>query len=352
MNYKKLEQSLSDLSGDSLFYKQLYMDNKEIYNEPILNWADFIQKYHSVHPDYPLPENSPTRMDYKFLETTNLIDQKYEVSVIVNSRYCPAFWNILSFIKVVYVLRGSATYYLKGQTIEMKHGNFLITAPDVENAIFSCNDEDIVFNILIRRSSFINAFSSLLTESGIISEFFWSMLYSNDKNKILMFNCDNDKILDHIVLDIFSESCLEKNPSNLMLKSYVMLFFGNVLRNHRDNAVDVVNTLNKKNNIPMIIKYMRENLESITLVSLSKHLNQSEAYTSRLIKKETGYTFSYLLRDMRLERAAEMLINSKLNIESISEAVGYLEASRFYKVFKKVYGMTPDSYRKHKNLYL
>lgn len=335
------------LTDAEMIYKCLYFKNTEIYNEPVTNWDDFVQRYHKKLPSEKLPTASPTQM-MEFFEESDPFVKNTVVSVVRHSRYCPGFWNKLEFVKMVYVLRGSAVVMIENKRIEMKQGSFCITAPRVNTSTFACHDEDIVINILIRNSSFMSAFSSLLAEQGVIPEFFWSMLYSKDGNRSLVFKCDSDKMLDKIIVDICREYSQTEKPSNLMLKSYVMLFFAYVLRNHQQDLETEASINGIKNStISQVLGFMRANMTEVTLTQVAQELHLSEAHTSRIIKKYTGCTFSYLLRDMRLKRAADMLKNTSATVEEIAETIGYSDASRFYKNFKDTFGLTPDAYRKH-----
>ena len=71
---------------------------------------------------------------------------------------------------------------------------------------------------------------------------------------------------------------------------------------------------------------------------------------SRMIKKETGFTFQELLMRKRFQKAVMFLIETELPVEEIAVNIGYENHSYFYRQFKARYGMTPNQYRKlHKN---
>jgi YesN/AraC family two-component response regulator len=133
----------------------------------------------------------------------------------------------------------------------------------------------------------------------------------------------------------------------MLLKGYIMLFFGNVLKNHTENVIVYRNIKKHHKCIGDILAYINENVSCITLSTLAGKFQFSNGYISRLLRKETGLSFNQLLMEARLRIAAEMLTNSNLNIGEIIDAIGYLEPSRFYKNFKKKYKMTPLSYRKN-----
>ena len=70
------------------------------------------------------------------------------------------------------------------------------------------------------------------------------------------------------------------------------------------------------------------------------------AYFSAFFKKETGTNFIKKLTNIRLERAAELLVKTDMMVMEICHAVGYNHAGNFLDKFKKKYNLTPNEYRK------
>lgn len=95
-----------------------------------------------------------------------------------------------------------------------------------------------------------------------------------------------------------------------------------------------------------IIDYMESHLDqNITLDLLSQNMNYSTAYLSRLIKKNTGQSFSELLQEMRLKRVMHLLQTTDEKISEIAVKTGYNDVSYFIATFKKKTGVTPKEWR-------
>ena len=69
------------------------------------------------------------------------------------------------------------------------------------------------------------------------------------------------------------------------------------------------------------------------------------AYLSRLIKKNTGQSFSELLLDLRLKKSMELLRLTDMRINDIAAKAGYNDVSYFISIFKKCTGVTPKEWR-------
>lgn len=88
--------------------------------------------------------------------------------------------------------------------------------------------------------------------------------------------------------------------------------------------------------------------EKIYLNEIAENLNISESYLSRIFRREKGIQFQDYVVQVRLEKAANLLIYSNESISRIAEYVNFPSQSYFGKLFKEKYKMTPKKYRELK----
>ena len=72
---------------------------------------------------------------------------------------------------------------------------------------------------------------------------------------------------------------------------------------------------------------------------------KSSAYLSRMFKKHYHTTPTKFITSLRLNYAAQMLLNSDWNILKISIESGFESLSNFYHCFSEVFHMSPKKYR-------
>jgi AraC-like DNA-binding protein len=82
------------------------------------------------------------------------------------------------------------------------------------------------------------------------------------------------------------------------------------------------------------------------LLALAKKMNISKRQLSRILKQLFGTSFRQLLIDVRLNRAAQLLIETDASAEEIAAAVGYTSMSGFYSAFKDRFSISVGRYRK------
>lgn len=92
--------------------------------------------------------------------------------------------------------------------------------------------------------------------------------------------------------------------------------------------------------------YINENFKKdISLDLVSREVDISPYYFSKLFKQETGNNFIEYLTDVRLRNARELLKNSQYSIKEICSESGYSDPNYFSRIFKKYEGVTPSEFR-------
>ena len=80
---------------------------------------------------------------------------------------------------------------------------------------------------------------------------------------------------------------------------------------------------------------------------LMDHFLFCRSYGCKLFKKHLGKTFSEILRETRVAKAQQYLIEEpSLLIYEISDKCGFREQKRLYEAFIKVQGISPTEYRR------
>ncbi len=77
---------------------------------------------------------------------------------------------------------------------------------------------------------------------------------------------------------------------------------------------------------------------------MARHMAMSRTNLHRKIKAITGISPSELIRNVRLKKAALLLINKADSVSQISFIVGFEDQSYFSKAFKKQFGVSPSEY--------
>ena len=97
--------------------------------------------------------------------------------------------------------------------------------------------------------------------------------------------------------------------------------------------------------VEQVIFLLRQNLaEPPTLEELGKKIGCSHFYLSRIFSAHTGHTITQHLRQLRMERAAELLRTGRHNVTEAALEVGYNSLSHFSAAFHETFGCCPGLY--------
>lgn len=271
-----------------------------------------------------------------------------DTEIYQHLRYLPCNWHSHSFLEVVCVIEGNCTNYIMEQTLNMSAGDICIIAPDTAHAISAFSDDCIIFNIILRTSTFETAFFGTLSDNDILSDFFMRALYRSKTHPYLLFCTGNDQELRNFIGHAYHEFSGSRQYKNRMLNSIINAFFIVLLRNHGASVIAPdLDLTGSDQNLIYILKYMQEHYATISLKELSSFFNYSERQLQRIIKNSTGMSFSENIQKLKMNQAARLLGNPDLPIAAIAEELGYSDAGNFRHVFKKYYGMTPMEFREH-----
>ncbi len=97
--------------------------------------------------------------------------------------------------------------------------------------------------------------------------------------------------------------------------------------------------------VEQVMVLLKQNLaEPPSLEDLGKKIGCSHFYLSRIFSAQTGQTITQHLRQLRMERAAELLKSRAFNVTQVALEVGYNSLSHFSAAFQETFGCCPGLY--------
>jgi AraC family transcriptional regulator of arabinose operon len=97
--------------------------------------------------------------------------------------------------------------------------------------------------------------------------------------------------------------------------------------------------------IRRILQYIEAD-PSKSIAELARLVNLSSSRLGHLFRLQVGIDLDSFLRNARLQKAAELLMQTELSIKEISARVGYSHPSSFDRVFRNRFETEPVDYRR------
>lgn len=246
------------------------------------------------------------------------------------------------YFEINYVTKGKCNFILKNTKRWMEKGEVFIIPPFVEHEIIT-NKDATVYTIMLETSKFHSTFFSLLSEK-LFYYYFKTILQEHPSSNYLSFFVSNDVCLKKITRNLLMESNQQDNFRNSSCITWLNLFFLTLLRNYDDTILHYHYQMGTE--FLLMLQYIQHNYQTLTLSSLAEIFAYSEPHLSALIRQNTGYTYTDLIKKLRLSEALMYLTTTDIKIGEIADLIGYHSADHFSRVFRSQYNMSPQQYKK------
>ncbi|BFL07790.1 MULTISPECIES: AraC family transcriptional regulator [Thomasclavelia] len=280
------------------------------------------------------------------VDADKLLKANQQFAVRKHARFCEYPKHRHNYLEFMYVYGGEMVTIIDDQEIVIKQGELLLLNQNIEHAIKYTNENDIIFNFIIK-PEFLEFLSGMAEEQNEVFSFIFDALYSYDnKGEYLIFKVSNNEIVRNHIEAIITNIYQQQLNHSFTLKLLVGLLLTELMNNPHLIETYESNNYNKLVVIS-ILKYITLNYQEGSLSVLAKQIHQPDYKICKLIKEHTGSTFKQLIQEERLKAAANLLKTTSLPIVEIMQEVGYENITYFYKIFKEKFKITPSIYRNH-----
>ncbi len=109
-------------------------------------------------------------------------------------------------------------------------------------------------------------------------------------------------------------------------------------------------SLKKEDTLTMILHYISQNLESnLSVDAICDAFSMPKSSLYKMTESSMPNGIAKYIKHKRIEKAKELLADTKLSVEEISGRVGFWDSDYFRRVFKQFTGLSASVYRKQHN---
>ena len=254
-------------------------------------------------------------------------------------------WHSHEGVQLVFLITGATTYELAaGRTLDLPGGHFLVVparAPHrgLNNVRMPSEVTSLTFNLRRRGKSPALPFTR--------PELDWmGSCFEEAGAGVYPFGPAVKPIIQYLKAEIVAWNGSQTTCDRRARLR--MLVCAHILEAAREVACKPVERPNEI--VRAAVEYLRTHLdEPLSVAALTKHLGFSRARVFELFTAETGLAPHHYLIRLRLEKATELLRNTRQSITEIAFATGFASGQHLSRVFRTYHGETPSACRESVN---
>lgn len=240
-------------------------------------------------------------------------------------------------VEINYTVHGDGDYFVSGRTTHLSDDDFIIINSGEVHGVSNIGPGD-------RR----RALTLLIPMDTLLR------LKPDFKEYMLISTNGNPKQVNQVrkqLRDIYLASTqLDKGVAEIDVLGHFYLLISELFQHFlvKRRSIYTFNDEKKHDKVKKIIAYLMENYrQPLNLNDLAQEFGFSRNYLDRLFKKEMDTSLMHYLQLIRLDFAYKQITNTKHSITQIADECGFANPKSLQKLFKQVYGKTPNEYRKN-----
>ena len=289
------------------------------------------------------------RMQLEMEDALELENSIQNMKIVRHTRYLNCGYHSHRFIEISYVYSGSCLHVFRTEngeeTIRLMPGELVIIPPGIHHKVAVYND-GVMLNILVNVTTFRDVFMQNLIGNEVLFEFFGGIIWDEKQKSPMLVHTGKDEDVKNVLTDLVIRY-VQDHPYSREICDHLLGVWLLTILPYCMNEMELYGREGKDRKLVVAIgDYLQKNYLTATLDDVAEEFHYSSTHINDVLKKYTGTTVGKQIRNLRVEKACELLRYSSLSVEEIADRVGYKDTSYFIEQFKKIKGVTPLKYRR------
>ena len=237
------------------------------------------------------------------------------------------------WMEIIVVNAGKCKHNLNGEINTISTGELLFILPtDKHQFIPTTANEEFMHRDIIFSLPYFNSVCDSYSQT-----FYQDIL---SKKYSLYFKLKTDQItqLENYIQTISLSTSSE--AQNLATHALCSFLLNIIIEYHLQSITHYPQWVNL-----LISRFQSPSYLSFTLPEVIKDIPFNQSYICRQFKKYVGMTMTDYFNQHKMAYALSLLESTDFSMEQICETISFNNISHFYKLFKKIYHITPNQAR-------
>lgn len=275
------------------------------------------------------------------INAAKLLAAGKRITVRANTRFIDFPEHTHDYVEMVYMLSGSTVHVVQGKELVLRQGELLMLGQQVTHSVKRAGKDDVGVNFIVLPDFFDTTLTALGQEQTPLRRFLVSCLCGGIGAGYLHFSVAGvrpvENLIENLLLTLMEVTPNRRKTSELTMALLFLQLMGHTGTLQSSTPEDTA--------VFQVLQYVETEYVRASFSFLCEQLHYDPSWLSRKIKKETGRTFTELVREKRLSQAAFLLRSTDARVSDVALAVGYENISFFHRIFFDAYGMNPKAFR-------
>jgi AraC-like DNA-binding protein len=226
--------------------------------------------------------------------------------------------------------------------LKLCEGDCYIGQPYSGYALKIDSDQEVIMvGLHIKKDLFFREYLGPLSSDAPLFHFFLDPHTNRFSDEYIRLSLGRNNVIWTLVYLMVLEYAAGRSDTQTVLRSLMLTL---TMYISREYARVHARSASMASPALQMAAFIETHSDSVTLGSLAAHFGYHPNYVSACLHRKTGKTFSEILLEKRMEKAALLLANTDLSVEKIAAMLGYSNNSNFYKAFRQYYHTSPREY--------
>jgi len=251
-------------------------------------------------------------------------------------------WHFHEGFEILFLLEGATTYEFKsGETVELHGGEFLVVPPlSVHRGKHDVRSPSRICGLALTANIELAGKNTTFTHANLVH------LRQSFQKSAMAVHPLNAALRENIQRLMGEADAYWNQPndevSHAALRTLICATLMEAIRQIHSPS------LKPDRIVAAAIAYLNQHyLEPLSVAKLGEFLGYSRSRTFELFKSQTGLTPKDYLVRVRVEKAEELLRQTRRSIIDIAHSVGFNSSQYFSTVFRRYTGQTPAEFRQN-----
>ncbi|MGM9681795.1 MAG: helix-turn-helix domain-containing protein [Eubacteriales bacterium] len=289
-------------------------------------------------------------MAHQLVRAGQYLENDRDISVLLAEVPAHHLRHEHDFIEIAYIVSGKGVHVIGDDRIPTGKGDIFLLDAHVPHEYFAEEGSPLlVCNCVFQPPAVSDSFRSgeRFLDWAYHSLYQPSLSAEGPKDYVKLLGTGGHEFEN--ILDIMYAECHNRREgTGQVVRANLIILLVTLFRLY-DSTPDrsAADAYYRRHIVQNTTDYIREHYkENIRCEDLAEHCFLSVSHFSRIFREVTGTTALNVLRDYRIEISCDLLLYTQMPISEVANSVGYTDMKHFYRLFRKIKGVTPGEYRK------